>query len=259
MISKNEDILIIVEPFAHEQEQSPINVSSPERAGSVAAGMLMIGFGIRRFSWLGLASAAAGVALIVRGVTGRCSVYKSLDINTAQSVRSENSVRGSMTIKESAQELYSLWRNPENFQRIFAHFAQISVTSNESSHWVIRAPLGKTIEWDAWITEERPGEAIRWKASDDSKLPNWGQLTFRQAPGDKGTELVLDLHFDPPGGVFGQKVSDIFGIVPRTIATQALRRFKSLVETGEIPAVEPQPEARGNQGGEYEGALLERD
>jgi uncharacterized membrane protein len=264
MISQNEELLVVIEPAARpasEPVKAPaINVSLSERIGSVVAGTFLLGLALRHRSVAGVVSAVVGLSLVKRGATGRCSVYKNLDINTARPRRrrSDNFVHGSVTIKRSADELYHQWRDPGNFSKIFDHFARITVTSNESSHWVIGAPLNKKIEWDAWITEERPSEVIKWKSSDDSDLPNGGQLRFRPAPGDKGTELILELHFSPPGGKLGKRLADILGVVPRSIAQQALRRFKSLIEAGEIPRADYQPEARRKQGGVYESALLER-
>jgi uncharacterized membrane protein len=153
--------------------------------------------------------------------------------------------------------LYRKWRQPEVFEKIFDHFARITVTSDQSSHWVIKAPFGKVFEWDSWITDEQPGESISWQSSDDSQLPNRGQLIFRQAPGNKGTEMIMELCFSPKGGPIRKKLADVFQVIPRSIATKALRRFKSYVETGEIPTAEFQIETE-EYGGEYESAMLER-
>lgn len=258
MIANNEESQNL-EQQEETSSKSQMNVGTLERVGSIIGGAVLTGLGLRRHSLFGMLVAGAGMALAARGVTGRCGLYKKMDVNTARHREStHHSVTGSVTIKASPEELYRQWKDPEVFSKVFESFADVSVTSNESSHWSVRTPLGRMIEWESWITEERPGEFIGWKSSEDSKLPNAGQLVFRQAPGDKGTELLMDLHFYPPAGMFGQRIVDIFGVLPRSIALKALRRFKRYVETGEMPDVHPQQETESQQGGSNESPMLER-
>ena len=58
---------------------------------------------------------------------------------------------------------------------------------------------------------------------------------------------TLRLRFDPPGGVLGDAPVELLGHKPLNLAADGvLRRFKSLVETGEIPTTERQPAARAD-------------
>lgn len=232
--------------------QSQMNIGQQERIGSAVAGLALIAFALQRRPLAALISAAAGVALLARGASGRCSMYKKLGINTAQrpAPQSENIVRGEVTIQRSPEELYRLWREPQNFVTAFEHFAKVEVISEKESHWTIELPTGKQIQWNSWITEEQPGQWIRWESSQDSQFPNRGRLSFKQAPGDKGSELSMELQFEPPVAL-GTNLARIMGMVPKNIAVHALRRFKSLIETGEVPKINPQPHSK-NKGGAYE-------
>jgi uncharacterized membrane protein len=58
--------------------------------------------------------------------------------------------------------------------------------------------------------------------------------------------VKLRFRFDPPGGVLGDAAIKRFGVVPGTLTSKALRRFKSLAETGEIPTTERNPSARAD-------------
>lgn len=107
-------------------------------------------------------------------------------------------------------------------------------------------PLGQNLEWDARIVEEHSGKFLRWASLPGAKLPNEGSLRLSAAPGDRGTEVRLYFRFDPPGGILGDTVVKLLGFAPRMVAEKALRRFKSLVETGEIPTTEHQPTARAD-------------
>ncbi|WP_420139890.1 hypothetical protein [Sphingomonas sp.] len=92
--------------------------------------------------------------------------------------------------------------------------------------------------------EETGSDEIRWSSLDGADVPNAGTLTFRPAPGDRGTELHLKIGFDPPGGAVGEAVSKLFHIVPAEIVRKALYKFRALALTGEIPTTEPQPAPR---------------
>jgi uncharacterized membrane protein len=72
--------------------------------------------------------------------------------------------------------------------------------------------------------------------SDDT-----AQLSYAPAPGDRGTEVRVVLDKSAPGGALGQKVAAVFGSDPQRQLDDALRRFKQLVETGEVIRSEGSP------------------
>lgn len=157
-------------------------------------------------------------------------------------------IQRSLTILRSAEELYELWRDPQTMRRIMADFAEVTPPNGDGRmHWRLNAPLGRRLEWDSQVVEERPGEMVRWRSSDGGDLPMEGTVQFRTAPGDRGTEAKLHVHFDPPGGAFGGAAAKLMGVAPDMIAGKALRRFKALAETGEVPTTYPQPAARADK------------
>lgn len=151
----------------------------------------------------------------------------------------------SITIQQPASELYRAWRVAENLTKVMGHFADVTTTGPDLQHWKVQGPLGRSLEWDSHIVEEHPGEFLRWEALKGADVPNDGWVRFRPAPGDWGTVVTLQFRFDPPGGVVGDAVVKLLGGVPGMLAFKTLRRFKSLVETGEIPTTGPNPAARG--------------
>jgi uncharacterized membrane protein len=155
-------------------------------------------------------------------------------------------VERSITIGKSAAELYRFWRHPKNLRRIMEHFAEVSRMGEDRQHWRVSVPLGQSLEWDARIVEEYPDEFLHWMSLPGSQLPNEGSLRLSPAPGGRGTEVKLYFRFDPPGGILGDAAVKLLGFAPRMVAEKALRRFKSLMETGEIPTTEHQPAARAD-------------
>lgn len=151
--------------------------------------------------------------------------------------------RAAITIGKPAEELRALWLRPDTQPRLWAEFADLTVVDDRTTDWVAHGPAGGEYRWRTQVSESGPNE-VRWSTLDDADVANVGTLTFRPAPGDRGTELHLDIRFDPPGGAVGQVVSKLFHIVPAEIVRKALYRFRALALTGEIPTTDPQPAAR---------------
>lgn len=227
-----------------------------ERAAFVALGGTLLAVGLKRRSLGGTAAALVGGWLCYRGLGGRGHRYREVDANTEgrddvtdpETSDDAITVERSITIGASADELYQSWRDPEQLSRVVGHFAEVTHPSEDPDHqrWTVRGPLGLSLGWDAQVVEDRPGELLRWEARNGAALSDEGSVHFHPAPGERGTEVTLRLRFDPPGGPLGAAAMTRLDMVPTTLVGKALRRFKSLVETGEIPTLERNPSARGS-------------
>jgi uncharacterized membrane protein len=148
----------------------------------------------------------------------------------------ESAVRVSkaITIDRPAADLYRFWRDFHNLPRIMRHLETVQILDERRSRWKAKAPLGRTVEWEAEITEDRPDERIAWRSLEGTDVPNYGSVTFERAAGGRGTTLRVDLHYAPPGGVIGATIAKLFGREPGQEVQQDLRAFKQLMETGEV-------------------------
>lgn len=155
----------------------------------------------------------------------------------------DTATTASVTVGKSAAELRSLWLEPETQSRIWSHFATVSALDDRTAEWTVSGLTGGEYRWRTVTTDDAP-DRLRWSTQDEADVPNVGVLTFRPAPGDRGTELHLDVRFDPPGGLVGQALAKLFHIAPHEIVRTALYRFRALALTGEIPTTDPQPAAR---------------
>ncbi len=153
-------------------------------------------------------------------------------------------VRAALTIRRDRDELYSLWRDFERFPDFMAHLEEVSATGERTSHWKACGPLGMTVEWDAEITDDVPGERIAWRSVPGSKIDNSGTVRFVTAPGDQGTEIHVDMRYSPPAGAIGATIAKIFGEEPGIQLKDDLRRFKQIVETGEVVRSDGSPEGQ---------------
>jgi len=145
-----------------------------------------------------------------------------------------------VTIRKPAAELYAFWRDLANLARIIHHPVTITVGSPEESRWSVNAPVGR-VEWDALIVNDEPGRLIAWRSRDGGDVDNAGSVRFEPAPGDEGTEVTVALQYDPPGGKLGALVAKFTRDSAASQVYDALRRFKALMEAGEIPTIEGQP------------------
>ena len=138
-----------------------------------------------------------------------------------------------ITVNRPREELYAFWRDFRNLARFMENVERVDVSDNRRSHWVVKAPAGRTVEWDATITEEAEGEFIAWASEEGADVPNSGRVDFRDA-GDRGTVVSVDILYDPPAGFIGRAVAKMFQREPAIQTRRELRRFKQLMETGEI-------------------------
>lgn len=144
-------------------------------------------------------------------------------------------VEQAITINRPVEAVYRFWRNFENFPRFMRHLKSVEDLGNGRTRWRAKAPGGMTVRWDAEILQEREHEWIAWRSVEGSQVENSGSVRFRPAPGARGTELRVQLEYHPPAGTFGRVLAYLFGEEPEQQVKDDLRRFKQLMETGEIP------------------------
>lgn len=235
--------------------ETTTNISSPERWSTAVLGGGLATYGLLKRTPGSLALGAAGLYLIYRGSTGYCPAYAAAGVkNTAggdqQAVREKLGAVGikvthAVTILKPAADLYFFWRDFTNLPRIMDHLNAVTVQDGQKSHWVAKAPLGKTVEWDAEIINEVPNELIAWQSLPGGDVDNAGSVTFKPAPTGRGTELRVEISYAPPAGKVGATVARLLGEEPKKQLDDDLRHFKQLMEAGERPTTEGQASGRG--------------
>ena len=113
-------------------------------------------------------------------------------------------VARTVTIDRPRQELYAFWRDFRNLPLFMENIQSVTVIDELRSHWVVRAPADRTVEWDAVITEDEPGAAIAWASTDDASVRNSGRIEFRDSTNGRGTEVTATIVYDPPAGGLGK-------------------------------------------------------
>jgi len=162
--------------------------------------------------------------------------WKKGEANDAARVRDAKGdalLGAAVTINRPVAEVYAHFRNFANLPGFMENVVSIDMIDPKLSHWVVKAPAGRTVEWDARVTDEVEDRLIAWASEPGADVPNSGRIEFRDA-GARGTVVVAHILYDPPGGFVGKIVAKMFQREPAIQARRDLRRFKQLMETGEI-------------------------
>jgi uncharacterized membrane protein len=141
--------------------------------------------------------------------------------------------KGSCIVNREPEEVYRFWRNFENFPRFMRHVEAVEDLGGRY-HWVVKGPAGATVEWDAVIVADDPGTVITWRSLENADVDNAGAVRFERAPGGRGTIVKVNLQYNPVGGVLGAAVAKLFGEEPEQQLDDDLRRFKQVMEIGEV-------------------------
>jgi len=188
--------------------------------------------------WIGVglaAAAAIGVgALALSRRAGRRRLTRAPANPSGHTPTGDRRVSGSVTIARTPWEVYEFWRDLRNLPRFTQHVERVTIIDDRRSHWTVRAPGGRTVEWDATITEDRPNEAIAWQTIGHPDVTNAGVVRFRPAPGDQGTEVHVTLHYRPLFGAVGVAIATLLGEEPGLQLRGDLRRLKQVLEIGEV-------------------------
>ena len=241
-----------------------VNVGRTERWLSILAGSALAAYGLKRRATPGGTAALAGAALLYRGATGHCNVYQALGVNRAHTQATERGtgriadrdsdtrqrlggrrgihVEESVTINRPIAEVYRFWRNFENLPQFMQHLESVSAREEGISHWIAKGPGGVNVEWDARIINEIDNKLIAWQSLEGSTIATAGSVNFDETP--RGTRVRVHLQYSPPGGKLGAAVAWLSGEEPNLQVREDLRRFKALLETGEIPTTAGQPSGR---------------
>jgi len=143
-------------------------------------------------------------------------------------------VQQAITVNRPADVVYRFWHNLENLPRFMSHLESVTITGGRRSRWRAKAPAGLIVEWDAEITHDQINERIAWRSLAGADVENEGTVRFVPAPGDRGTEVHVQLKYHPPGGAVGRAIAKLFGQAPEQKVRADLRKLKQVLETGEV-------------------------
>ena len=233
-----------------------------ERWSALAGAAALIGYGISRRSLSGLLLIAGAAPLAYRGITGewpaglRGVLGSSDDTHEALAGSRGVNLRESVRLECPVDEIYRFWIRLENLPTFMENLISVDDLGGGRSHWVARGPAEVPIEWDAEIINQIPNKVIAWRSLPGGDVVTAGSVTFRPARGeDRSTQLTVTLQYDPPAGKIGAMVAKLFGEEPSQTVKEDLRRFKALMEAGEVPTTDGQPRGDCRGGGKTQESV----
>jgi uncharacterized membrane protein len=205
---------------------------------SIIGGGALLGYGLMRRDRRGLASAVAGSALLFQGSR------QAKDSGIAEALNPEMDLEYSVTIMRPADELYRFWENPENFPRFMYRVKRVIDLGNHRQRWIFAGPRKREIELRVEVISNIPNRLISWQTEPGQPYEEWGSVEFTPALRDGETEVTMDISYRMPAGYLGKGIAALAGLDPAQLARESLRRFKQLMEAGEIATTQGQPSGR---------------
>jgi uncharacterized membrane protein len=150
-----------------------------------------------------------------------------------------------LAINKSPEELFTYWRDLSNLPNFMSFLDTVVELDPQKSHWKTKEVAGKSIEWKSVIKREVKNETIEWETDEGSDISHSGSVTFRRLPRGHGTEVRLKMQFAPKAGAIAPTgLSSVLSFIGEEKVRNDLKRFRQLIETGEIATTRGQPAGR---------------
>lgn len=189
------------------------------------AGSGLAAFGLGRGGAMGVLAASAGAGVLTRALTN-LELKRLFGVGAAGRAVE---IHKTINIDAPVEDVCQFWSRVENFPKFMTHVREVYRTGEGRSHWVARGPAGLSMEWDAVVTREEPNRLIAWGSAPGAAVENAGWVRF-QPNAKGGTQVDIQLSYNPPGGALGHAVAAIFGSDPKRAMDEDLIRLKSLLE-----------------------------
>ena len=228
-------------PFLSAGQGGEMQATERAVVGATGAMLLLLGLGGGPARTLLLGGVGLGLAALA--AYGRNPLATALKID--QNEAGETLVSEAVTIGKGADELYAIWRKLEHLPQLMTHLQNVEVLSETRSRWTVKAPWGE-VSWEAEITADEPGKRLAWASLPGSAIDNSGEVLFKAAPGDRGSEIVVHLKYAAPLGTTGAIIARIAGQEPSQQLRDDLMRFKREQELGFAPTTKGQSSGRAS-------------
>jgi uncharacterized membrane protein len=141
-------------------------------------------------------------------------------------------VHESIEVQAPLEDVFSYWSNFENFSKFMQNVEEVRMTGQDTSHWKVKGPLGKSVEFDARTTEMDPSRGIGWNTVEGEVMTS-GEARFEEvSPGRTRIDVTMN-YADPPGGKVGEVAANVLSN-PERMLREDLENFARIVERGEL-------------------------
>ena len=228
------------------------SLSQLQSWAALGAGAALLVYGARRRSLAGLGLTIAGTPFLYRGIKGRWPelANRTEGRHDGDETRAYLAgdrgihVREAVQLEKPVAEVFRFWRRLENLPRFMEHLESVTEGVDGRSHWIARGPGGVRVQWDAEIINESENQVIGWRSLPGSDVVSAGSVNFGSIRGDS-TRVTVHLQYEAPAGRAGALAATLLGRSPSQMIREDLRRFKQLLEAGEIARALPPSSSYG--------------
>jgi uncharacterized membrane protein len=232
-----------------EHANSEANVRGSERIASLVGGGALLANGIRQGGLCGWLQVAAGVALAIRGTTGRSALKQATeaspweqDLAREYGWRNAEAIQRSVTIARPRSEVFACVHDTSKLAQILDCVERIEPVGDGTEYrWTMRAPMGRSVDWTVRLEQATPNEKLLWISETGCPFEHRFTLSFADAPYGRGTEVHAVLACAPPAGRIGYAAASMISPYTGRVLNQQLRRIKQYLETGEVASSRMSP------------------
>jgi uncharacterized membrane protein len=206
------------------------NWSPTTRLLATAAGGALATYGARRRGVIGSAVSTAGLGILTRALTN-FETGRLLGLNEGRKVID---IQKTINIEAPVDRVFTYWSHPENFPDFMTHVLEVRRIGDGLYRWTVGGPAGLRVQWDAGITDLDFNKRLAWKSLPGAVVGQAGLTQFSSNP-DGSTRVDIKMSYNPPAGVLGHLIAELFGVDPKHEMDDDLMRMKSFIESGVYP------------------------
>jgi uncharacterized membrane protein len=207
------------------------------RVAGDAMDLTLLGLAMRSPQTDRTRAVAATLGVVGIAATDLVSTFKLGASQAAQGAGQRDQtprVAAAVTVDAAIADVFALWDGFQGLPRFMQDAADVQLTGERQSHWTVTGPGNTSLEWDARITDRQQNQHITWHTEEGAPVTAHGSVRFREAPGNRGVQVLFEAEFDPPGAGVGDLIAAPLAKAMSAKLGSDLRRFKQLVELGEI-------------------------
>lgn len=206
------------------------NWSPTTRLVATAAGSALAVYGARRRDVAGTMMSSVGLGILARALTN----FETSRLLGLDGGRKVIDIQKTINIEAPVDRVFTYWSHPENFPEFMSHVLEVRRIGDGLYRWTVGGPAGLRVQWDAGITDLDFNKRLAWKSLPGAVVGQAGVTQFSSNP-DGSTRIDVKMSYNPPAGVLGHLVAELFGADPKHEMDDDLMRMKSFIETGVHP------------------------
>jgi uncharacterized membrane protein len=226
-------------PMPEPLPSSRVSAGVGEKHQHKAAwGTMLAGAALSIYGWT--RKSASGAAL---GVAGGAIALKAASAGPiADMVGTETSNTRSVVIMRTAADVYAFWKDFGKAPLWMEHVQSVSPLDDRHARWIRKSSVAGSLEWITEVVEDVPNRSVSWRipANAHCNCDLYGNVVFNEIEHGRGTAVTLSIRYKMHAGLLHSGATLIIGQEPARHIGEDLRRFKMLLEAGEIATIQGQ-------------------